>query len=107
MKGIKGISDIKGQVSFTPPDAVDGSVRRRIVYSGVGKKTGEIQEALLAAFSAGAYGFVMSSQYNSRPRATEVMVEGDKHVLVRKREVYNDLVVLEEEGMALISGLTK
>lgn len=65
------------------------------------------QGDLLAAFSAGAYGFVMSSQYNSRPRAAEVMVEGDKHVLVRKREVYNDLVVLEEEGMALISGLTK
>lgn len=62
---------------------------------------------LLAAFSAGAYGFVMSSQYNSRPRAAEIMVEGSKHVLVRKREVYNDLVALEEEGLALIGDLKK
>jgi diaminopimelate decarboxylase len=65
------------------------------------------QGDLLAAFSAGAYGFVMSSQYNSRPRAAEVMVEGDRHVLVRKREVYNDLMVLEEEGLALLDDLKK
>ncbi len=65
------------------------------------------QGDLLAAFSAGAYGFVMSSQYNSRPRAAEVMVEGDKHVLIRKREVYNDLVALEEDGLACIGRLTK
>lgn len=65
------------------------------------------QGDLLAAFSAGAYGFVMSSQYNSRPRAAEVMVEGDRHVLVRKREVYNDLVSLEEEGLSLIDELKK
>ena len=63
------------------------------------------QGDLLAAFSTGAYGFVMSSQYNSRPRAAEVMVEGDKHVLIRKREVYNDLVALEEEGLAQIGRL--
>jgi diaminopimelate decarboxylase len=65
------------------------------------------QGDLLAAFSAGAYGFVMSSQYNSRPRAAEIMVEGDRHVLVRRREIYNDLVALEEDGMAIIGELTK
>jgi diaminopimelate decarboxylase len=65
------------------------------------------QGDLLAAFSAGAYGFVMSSQYNSRPRAAEVMVEGGKHVLIRRREVYNDLVALEEEGLALVDELKK
>ena len=63
------------------------------------------QGDLLAAFSAGAYGFVMSSQYNSRARAAEIMVEGDKHVLIRKREVYNDLVALEEDGLAQIGRL--
>jgi diaminopimelate decarboxylase len=63
------------------------------------------QGDLLAAFSTGAYGFVMSSQYNSRPRAAEIMVEGDKHVLIRKREVYNDLVALEEDGLACIDRL--
>lgn len=46
---------------------------------------------LLAVFSAGAYGFVMSSQYNSRPRAAEVLVEGDKWRIIRRRETYEDL----------------
>jgi diaminopimelate decarboxylase len=50
---------------------------------------------LLAFISAGAYGFVMSSQYNSRPRAAEVMVSGDKVELARRRETYEDLIALE------------
>lgn len=49
------------------------------------------QGDLLAIRSAGAYGFAMSSNYNSRPRAAEVMVEGDKVHLVRERETINDL----------------
>lgn len=47
---------------------------------------------LLAVFSAGAYGFVMSSNYNSRPRMAEIMVIGDKHFLARERETYEDLI---------------
>jgi len=50
---------------------------------------------LLAVFSAGAYGFVMSSQYNSRPRAAEVLVEGDKWRIIRRRETYQDLMAAE------------
>ncbi len=50
---------------------------------------------LLAVFSAGAYGFTMSSNYNSRPRAAEVLVDGDVAVLARKRETYEDLIALE------------
>lgn len=46
---------------------------------------------LLAVRSAGAYGFVMSSNYNSRPRAAEVMVDGDRMHLVREREAVPDL----------------
>jgi len=46
---------------------------------------------LLAVRSAGAYGFVMSSNYNTRPRAAEVMVDGDQMVLVRQRETIEDL----------------
>lgn len=49
----------------------------------------------LAVFSTGAYGFTMSSQYNSRPRAAEVMVDGDRVTLARRRETYQDLVALE------------
>ena len=46
---------------------------------------------LLALRSAGAYGFVMSSNYNSRPRAAEIMVDGDQACLVRERESIADL----------------
>jgi diaminopimelate decarboxylase len=47
---------------------------------------------LLCVRSAGAYGFAMSSQYNSRPRAAEVLVDGDRALLARRRETYPDLV---------------
>lgn len=46
----------------------------------------------LAVMSAGAYGYVMSSNYNSRPRSAEVMIKGDQYRVVRKRETYQDLV---------------
>ena len=50
---------------------------------------------LLAVRSAGAYGFGMSSNYNSRPRACEVMVDGGRHFLVRERETLADLFAPE------------
>lgn len=50
------------------------------------------QGEYLAVMSAGAYGFSMSSNYNSRPRAAEVLVKGGEFALIRKRETYNDLV---------------
>ena len=50
------------------------------------------QDALLIVKSAGAYCFSMSSNYNSRPRPAEVMVDGDTATLVRKRETREDLV---------------
>jgi len=49
----------------------------------------------LAVFSAGAYGFSMSSQYNSRPRAAEILVDGKRAALIRRRETYDDLIALE------------
>jgi len=51
---------------------------------------------LLAIMSAGAYGFVMSSNYNSRPRVAEVLVNGDRYQVIRKRECYEDLITLEK-----------
>jgi diaminopimelate decarboxylase len=48
---------------------------------------------ILAVLNAGAYGFAMSSQYNSRPRAAEVLVKNGKHILVREREQLNNLLV--------------
>ena len=51
--------------------------------------------ALLATFSAGAYGMVMASNYNTRPRAAEVLVDGAEARLVRRRETYEDLIQQE------------
>jgi diaminopimelate decarboxylase len=50
------------------------------------------QGDLLAVMGAGAYGFSMSSNYNSRPRVPEVLVRGNEYYVVRERETYNDLV---------------
>ena len=52
---------------------------------------------LLCVKSAGAYGFTMSSNYNSRGRAAEVAVQGGKARLIRKRESFEDLIALEKE----------
>jgi diaminopimelate decarboxylase len=50
---------------------------------------------LLAVFTAGAYGFVMSSNYNNRPRAPEVLVDGASYTVIRRRETYEDLIAPE------------
>ena len=47
---------------------------------------------LIAVMSAGAYGFSMSSTYNSRPRVAEVMVKGDRYYIIRARESHEDLI---------------
>jgi len=51
---------------------------------------------LLAVKSSGAYGFVMASNYNSRPRPAEVMVDGDNSYVVRTRESIADLYAGEQ-----------
>ena len=62
-----------------------------------GRKMPLVQSGdLLAIMSAGAYGFVMSSNYNSRPRVAEVLVNGDRYQVIRKRECYEDLIRLEK-----------
>lgn len=50
---------------------------------------------LLAIRSSGAYGFSMSSNYNSRPRPPEIMVDGEEFHVVRRREVMDDLMAME------------
>ena len=55
-----------------------------------------VEEAeLLAVMSSGAYGFVMASNYNTRPRAAEVLVGDGGYTIVRRRETYEDLVAGE------------
>ncbi|HET9942901.1 MAG TPA: diaminopimelate decarboxylase, partial [Terriglobia bacterium] len=47
---------------------------------------------LAAVMSTGAYGFSLSSNYNSRPRVAEVMVSGNSFEVIRRRETYEDLI---------------
>ena len=51
---------------------------------------------LVAVMAAGAYGFSLASNYNSRPRPAEVLVDGDRFSVVRRRETYEDLIRLEK-----------
>jgi diaminopimelate decarboxylase len=54
---------------------------------------------LVAVHTAGAYGFVMASNYNSRPRPAEVLVDGDRYAVVTERERYEDLVRQERAAL--------
>jgi diaminopimelate decarboxylase len=64
-------------------------------FLGHDRKLALAQDDLLAVLSAGAYGMSMSSNYNTRPRAAEVMVDGDKVYEIRKREQVADLFAME------------
>ncbi len=52
---------------------------------------------LIAIYSAGAYGFTMASNYNTRGKVAEIAIEDGKDRLIRKRELFEDLIALEEE----------
>ncbi|MCK5880264.1 MAG: diaminopimelate decarboxylase, partial [Sinobacterium sp.] len=60
-------------------------------FLGKDRQLSLAQGDVLAQFSAGAYGFTMASNYNSRPKAVEVMVDGDKSYIIRERESLEDL----------------
>jgi diaminopimelate decarboxylase len=66
-------------------------------YLAKGRKIFRFERGeLMAVMSAGAYGFTMSSNYNSRGRIPEVLVRDDRFFVIRKREVYEDLIRGEE-----------
>lgn len=52
---------------------------------------------LVAVFTAGAYGMVMASHYNTRPNPPEILVDGNQYRVVRRRETYEDLLAAERE----------
>jgi diaminopimelate decarboxylase len=67
-------------------------------FLALGCEVPPLQEGdLLAVLFAGAYGFVMSSNYNSRPRAAEVLVRDDRYQIVRRRETIDELMAAEEQ----------
>jgi len=80
---VEGVYDIVGPVC----ESADVLARERKLAAKEG--------SLLAVMSAGAYGMVMSSNYNSRPRPAEVMVSGASATLVRERESVNQLFAAE------------
>ena len=68
-------------------------------FFALDRQMSELHEGdLLAIMSAGAYGFVMASNYNSRTLPAEVLVSGDKFTLIRKRQTWKDLVRGEVEA---------
>ena len=74
---------------------VVGPVCESADFLGKNRALALAQGDLLAIRSAGAYGFCMSSTYNTRNRAAEVLVDGDKHYEVRRRETIEDQLALE------------
>ncbi|MEN8214652.1 MAG: diaminopimelate decarboxylase [Pseudomonadota bacterium] len=83
-EGRDGVYDIVGPVCETSD------------FLGKGRELSLRAGDLLAVRSSGAYGFAMSSNYNSRPRAAEVMVDGDQAHLIRERETVASLYVGEK-----------
>jgi diaminopimelate decarboxylase len=68
-------------------------------FFAIDREMPEVHEGdLLVIMSAGAYGFVMASNYNSRPLPAEALVRGDKFALIRRRQTWEDLVAGEVEA---------
>ena len=83
----------RGRRKHTDERLVDvvGPVCESADFLGKNRRLAVAAGDLIAVASAGAYGFVMSSNYNTRPRAAEIMVDGDSMHLVRARERLEDL----------------
>ena len=77
---------------------VVGPVCETADFLGKDRKLSIASGDYLAVHSAGAYSFVMSSNYNTRPRATEVMVNDEQWQVIRKREMVEDL--FKDESIA-------
>jgi diaminopimelate decarboxylase len=94
-------ADYEADIPGTLPQDVVGPVCESGDFLARGRRLPPLQRGdLLVTFSAGAYGMSMSSNYNSRLRAAEVLVSGGGHRLIRRRETFADLVrpEIEVEG---------
>jgi diaminopimelate decarboxylase len=89
---IEAVVDAPGQITAD----VVGPVCESGDFLALDRKIVDVQASdLLAVFDTGAYGYVMASNYNSRRRAAEVLVDGDRFAVVTARESYADLMRLE------------
>jgi diaminopimelate decarboxylase len=89
------IEAVKPRVANTQNYEIVGPVCESGDFLGHDRDLALAEGDLLAIMSAGAYGMSMSSNYNTRPRAAEVMVDGDKSIVIRQREKIQDLFALE------------
>ncbi|NQT51879.1 diaminopimelate decarboxylase [bacterium] len=90
------LSDAPFEENGCGPADVVGPVCESGDFLAKGRHLPDVQQGdLLAVFSAGAYGFAMSSNYNARTRPAEVLVDGDTYRVVRRRENYEDLIQQE------------
>jgi diaminopimelate decarboxylase len=88
--------DYEVEIPDTFPQNVVGPVCESGDFLAKNRRLPQLKRGdLIATFSAGAYGMAMSSNYNARCRAAEVLVTGDKCRLIRRRETYEDLVAAE------------
>ncbi|MFN7290043.1 MAG: diaminopimelate decarboxylase [Pirellula sp.] len=91
-------TDYEAAIEGTMVQDVVGPVCESGDFLAKGRNLPEMKSGdLMAIFSAGAYGMTMSSNYNARCRAAEVLVSGSTHRLIRRRETYEDLVACEME----------
>ena len=89
-------SDVPFQENGLPPVDVVGPICESGDFLAKDRPLPDLTQGdLLAVFSAGAYGFAMSSNYNARPRPCEVLVDGDTYRVIRRRETYEDMVLQE------------
>lgn len=90
------IAAVKPSAAQAQTYEVVGPVCESGDFLGHDRKLAISQGDLLAVLSAGAYGMSMSSNYNTRPRAAEVMVDGEQCHLIRERETVEQLFALEK-----------
>jgi diaminopimelate decarboxylase len=89
----RGDSTDRAKIDIVGPVCESGD------FFALDREMPEVREGdLLAILSAGAYGFTMASNYNSRPLPAEVLIRGDKVSLIRKRQTWEDLVKDEVDG---------
>ena len=89
------IVSVAEPITSTKRDKIDivGPVCETGDFFALDREMPEVREGdLLAIMSAGAYGFVMASNYNSRPLPGEALVRGDNFALIRKRQTWGDLI---------------
>jgi len=90
--------DFEAEIPGTMPQDVVGPVCESGDYLAKMRNLPAVKRGdLLAVFSAGAYGMSMSSNYNARCRAAEVLVSGHEFRLIRRRETFDDLVACERD----------